>query len=128
MRNTSKLLALVGVAVLVPLASCNDPLRVSIPDIVQPGQLSDSAALGTVRAGVLGDLLTRLLIQVCNALPRGGRLTLETANATLTDTDAAETPGRRAGAFVRLRLGIPAERIVTTWPLERVLEWAGGES
>ena len=55
MRNTSKLLALVGVAVLVPLASCNDPLRVSIPDIVQPGQLSDSAALGTVRAGVLGD-------------------------------------------------------------------------
>ncbi len=23
------------------------------------------------------------------------------------------------------RLGIPAERIVTTWPVERVLEWAG---
>jgi hypothetical protein len=55
MRHTTKLLALVGVALLVPLASCNDPLRVTIPDIVQPGQLSDSAALGTVRAGVLGD-------------------------------------------------------------------------
>ena len=55
MRQTTKLLALVGVALLVPLASCNDPLRVSIPDIVQPGQLSDSASLGTVRAGVLGD-------------------------------------------------------------------------
>ena len=55
MRNTSKLLALVGVAVLVPLASCNDPLRVGIPDIVQPGQLSGAAALPTVRAGVLGD-------------------------------------------------------------------------
>jgi hypothetical protein len=55
MRHTTKLLALVGVALLVPLASCNDPLRVSIPDIVQPGQLGGAAALGTVRAGVLGD-------------------------------------------------------------------------
>jgi hypothetical protein len=55
MRHTTKLLALVGVALLVPLASCNDPLRVSIPDIVQPGQLGDSASLGTVRSGVLGD-------------------------------------------------------------------------
>ena len=55
MRQTTKLLALVGVALLVPLASCNDPLRVTIPDIVQPGQLGDSASLGTVRSGVLGD-------------------------------------------------------------------------
>lgn len=55
MRHMTKLLALAGVALLVPLASCNDPLRVSIPDIVQPGQLGDSASLGTVRAGVLGD-------------------------------------------------------------------------
>lgn len=55
MRHTTKLLALVGVALLAPLASCNDPLRVSIPDIVQPGQLGGAAALPTVRAGVLGD-------------------------------------------------------------------------
>ena len=55
MTNTTKLLALVGLASLAPLASCNDPLHVSIPDIVQPGQLTDSAALATVRAGVLGD-------------------------------------------------------------------------
>ena len=55
MTNTTKLLALVGLASLAPLASCNDPLNVTIPDIVQPAQLSDSAALGTVRAGVLGD-------------------------------------------------------------------------
>ncbi len=55
MRNTTKLLALVGVALLVPQVGCNDPLRVTIPDIVQPGQLSDSAALGTVRAGAIGD-------------------------------------------------------------------------
>jgi hypothetical protein len=55
MRNMMRLFALVGVALIAPLASCNDPLRVSIPDIVQPGQLSDSAALATVRAGALGD-------------------------------------------------------------------------
>jgi starch-binding outer membrane protein, SusD/RagB family len=55
MRNTAKLLALVGVALLVPQAGCNDPLRVTIPDIVQPGQLTDSAALATLRAGALGD-------------------------------------------------------------------------
>src|SRR5437762_10403287 len=55
MTTTTKLLALAGLASLAPLASCNDPLKVSIPDIVQPGQLGDSAALATVRAGVLGD-------------------------------------------------------------------------
>src|SRR5690349_4333090 len=55
MKNTTKLLALVGVALVAPQGGCNDPLRVSIPDIVQPGQLSDSAALATVRAGALGD-------------------------------------------------------------------------
>src|SRR6185295_17582079 len=55
MKNTTKVLALVGVALVAPQAGCNDPLQVSIPDIVQPGQLSDSAALATVRAGALGD-------------------------------------------------------------------------
>lgn len=55
MTNTTKLLVIVGLASLAPLASCNDPLKVTIPDIVQPGQLADSAALGTVRAGVIGD-------------------------------------------------------------------------
>src|SRR6266536_2437587 len=55
MRNTTKVLALPGVAVLLLQVGCNDPLRVSIPDIVQPGQLSGADALPTVRAGVLGD-------------------------------------------------------------------------
>ena len=55
MKHTSKLLALLAVALLVPNAGCNDPLRVSIPDIVPPGALSDSAALATVRAGAIGD-------------------------------------------------------------------------
>ena len=55
MKHTARLLALLAVALLVPQAGCNDPLRVSIPFIVPPGALSDSAALETVRAGAIGD-------------------------------------------------------------------------
>src|ERR1041385_7809239 len=55
MKPTARLLALLGVALLLPQAGCNDPLRVSIPFIVPPDALSDSAALAPVRAGVLGD-------------------------------------------------------------------------
>src|SRR5213593_1924065 len=55
MTNTSKLIALVGLASLALFASCTDPLKVTIPDIVQPGQLGDSASLATVKAGALGD-------------------------------------------------------------------------
>src|SRR5215471_11214044 len=40
---------------LVPLAGCNDPLRVQDPDIVTPGQLDNPATLPTVRAGAIGD-------------------------------------------------------------------------
>jgi len=55
MKHSARLLALLAVALLVPQAGCNDPLRVSIPFIVPPGALSDSAALETVRAGAIGD-------------------------------------------------------------------------
>jgi hypothetical protein len=55
MTNTTKLLALVGVALALPLAGCNDPLQVKLPDIVPPGALTDSAALATLRAGTIGD-------------------------------------------------------------------------
>src|SRR5207245_7096142 len=55
MKHTSKLLALLAVALVLPTGACNDPLRVSIPTIVPPGSLSDTAALGTLRAGAIGD-------------------------------------------------------------------------
>ncbi len=55
MKHTSKLLALLAVALVLPSDACNDPLRVSIPTIVPPGSLSDSAALGTLRAGAIGN-------------------------------------------------------------------------
>ncbi len=40
---------------LLPLAGCNDPLHVTDPDIVTPGQLTDPSKLPTVRAGAVGD-------------------------------------------------------------------------
>src|SRR3989442_15232748 len=55
MKHTSKLLALLAVALVLPNGACNDPLKVSIPTIVPPGSLSDSAALSTLRAGAIGD-------------------------------------------------------------------------
>jgi len=55
MKHTTKLLALLAVVLLAVPAGCNDPLRVSIPNIVPPGSLSDSGALGTLRAGAIGD-------------------------------------------------------------------------
>jgi len=55
MKHTYKLLALLAVALVLPNGACNDPLKVSIPTIVPPGSLTDSAALGTLRAGAIGD-------------------------------------------------------------------------
>jgi len=55
MKHTAKLLALLAVGLLAVSTGCNDPLRVSIPDIVPPGSLTDTAALATLRAGALGD-------------------------------------------------------------------------
>jgi hypothetical protein len=54
MRNTTLLLFAAAFS-LVPLAGCNDPLRVTDPDIVTPGQLTDPSKLPTLRAGVIGD-------------------------------------------------------------------------
>jgi hypothetical protein len=50
-----RLTLVAAVATLLPLAGCNDPLRVDHPDIVTPGQLDDPATLPTVRAGAIGD-------------------------------------------------------------------------
>jgi len=55
MTHMTKLLALVGVALLLPEAGCNDPLKVKTPDIVPPSALSDSASLATLRAAAIGD-------------------------------------------------------------------------
>src|SRR2546422_10633266 len=62
MRNTTHIqgvllrLSVVTAALsLVPLAGCTDPLRVTDPDILTPGQLGDPSTLPPVRAGAVGD-------------------------------------------------------------------------
>ncbi|HET9708563.1 MAG TPA: hypothetical protein VFP39_09715 [Gemmatimonadales bacterium] len=54
MRKTTLVLFAAAFS-LVPLAGCNDPLKVTDPDIVTPGQLTDPSKLPTVRAGAVGD-------------------------------------------------------------------------
>jgi hypothetical protein len=54
MRNSTLLLFAAAFS-LVPLAGCNDPLHVTDPDIVTPGQLTDPSKLPTLRAGAIGD-------------------------------------------------------------------------
>lgn len=51
MRNSTLLLFAAAFS-LVPLAACNDPLKVTDPDILTPGQLTDPA---TFRSGAIGD-------------------------------------------------------------------------
>ncbi len=48
-------LTLCAAIMLLLLTGCNDPLRVSDPDIVPPDNLNDAAALPTLRAGAIGD-------------------------------------------------------------------------
>ncbi|HET7251363.1 MAG TPA: hypothetical protein VFI79_16040 [Gemmatimonadales bacterium] len=54
MRNTTLLLFAAAFS-LVPLAGCNDPLKVTDPDVLTPGQLTDASKLPTIRAGAIGD-------------------------------------------------------------------------
>ncbi len=55
-------------------------------------------------------------------------LALETGCLFSLDSDA-HAPGQldflQYGAARAARLGVPAERIVTTWPRDRLMEWAG---
>jgi signal transduction histidine kinase len=53
-------------------------------------------------SGMLEQALMSLAVNSREAMPQGGRLTLETAAITLTETEARNRPKARPGAFVRL--------------------------
>jgi CheY-like chemotaxis protein len=53
-------------------------------------------------SGMLEQALMNLALNSRDAMPPGGRLTLETAAVTLTETDVHSRPKARPGAFVRL--------------------------
>jgi signal transduction histidine kinase/DNA-binding response OmpR family regulator len=65
-------------------------------------------------AGMLDQILLNLTVNARDALPKGGRITIETSAAEFDDITAIQTPQARAGAFACLSVadtgcGIPPE-------------------
>jgi two-component system cell cycle sensor histidine kinase/response regulator CckA len=85
------------------LADMDTMLRKLIGDERDLLIVSDSPS-GRVRAdpGQLQQMILNLAMNACDAMPHGGRLTIETANVTLDEEVARRTPGIAPGAYAKL--------------------------
>jgi PAS domain S-box-containing protein len=55
-----------------------------------------------VDQGQIGQVIMNLVVNARDAMPKGGKLTIETGNVTLEDTSAVADPEAKPGRYVRL--------------------------
>ena len=79
-------------------------LRRLIGEDVQPRDAARAASLGRVKAdpGQIEQVIMNLAVNARDAMPKGGRLTMETANAVLDEGYARTHSEVRPGAYVML--------------------------
>ena len=63
--------------------------------------------LGRVKVdpGQIDQVIMNLAVNARDAMPRGGRLTIETTNVEVDEADAFRPPGMKAGSYVMLAVG-----------------------
>ncbi len=71
-------------------------------DIKIETALDSRAGIVEADPGQIQQLLVNLTVNARDAMPEGGRLLIETANATISDEEARSYPGAAAGPFVLL--------------------------
>jgi len=80
-------------------------LRLMIEDVELVTSLAPDLRRVTVDPASVEQILVNLAVNARDAMPAGGRLTIETANVDLVDTDAMTPVTMKPGPYVMLRVG-----------------------